>query len=85
MAFHWRDGWFFKRSLTDGNVIVRHYTLEEQRKSNGQTDGLGFPASPAAPDIVLYIPAAEWLSIIASVSAADETSEQYEAAKRFHW
>jgi hypothetical protein len=33
---------------------------------------------------VWVIPAAEWASIIAAVSAAGETAEQYRAAEAFH-
>ena len=83
MAFHWKNGWFFIRTSEDGDVEIRHYSVEEQQKSPGP-DIQGFPGYPAIPTVLLPIPSCEWASIIASVSAKDETSEQYEVALRFH-
>ena len=70
-GFHWRDGWFFKR-LEDGSVEVRRH--------------LPNPKVKGATDIfqMMTIPAAEWSSIVCSVSKEGETRERWDAAQDFH-
>ena len=66
-AFHWRNGWFFKR-LANGSVRV----MRRER--------------PASNYFVvdITIPAAEWASIVCSVSALGETEDRWMAAQEFH-
>lgn len=58
----------FWKRLDDGPVRVRHFTE--------------FNGCPQWVDWV--IPADEWASIVASVSAAGETLETWNAAKQYH-
>jgi len=76
MAFHWQNGWFFGRDK-DGSVRVQHHA-----PPHDGMDELGFPVGE--PDMCIAIPGPEWASIVASVSAADETSVTYEVARAFH-
>lgn len=69
--YHWRDNWFFKR-LPDGSVRIR--------KFRAVGENIPDPNTLAAADI----PAAEWASIVAAVSAAGETGETYYAALALH-
>jgi hypothetical protein len=68
-AFHWRDGWNFKREA-DGivRVMLSETTPdgEEYLKTN------------------LTIPPNEWASIVCSVSALGETAERWNAVQDFH-
>lgn len=66
-AFHWRDGWFFRR-LADGAVRVMRRTRPGTQWLESDT----------------IIPAAEWASIVCSVSAAGETAERWDRAQLFH-
>ena len=68
MSYHWKDGWMFARVLSDGSGDVEIW----QRSTKGD------------PRIELHIPAAEWASIVASVSARGENAETYQAAVKFH-
>lgn len=76
--FHWRDNFFFGRRA-DGSVRVLKFDLAP--KDFPKADEPGTPV-PAALDMT--IPAAEWASIVSSVSKAGETSESYQQAVAFH-
>lgn len=67
-GFHWRNDTYFKR-LPDGSVRVRTW-----RRAHD-----GFPTFDDRT-----IPAAEWASIVCSVSADGETGERWNAAQDFH-
>lgn len=67
--FHWRHGWYFTR-MPSGDVQVRHVPYEH----------LGF----ATPSVDITIPADEWASIVAAVSAGGNSAEVYAAAQDFH-
>ncbi len=67
--FHWQHGWYFSRQ-SDGTVYV-------YKGSEKAADDL-----PKLP--LLAIPAAEWCSIVAAVSATGETAETYQAAVALH-
>lgn len=56
-AFHWRDGWFFKR-LNNGGVQIR-YAVE----INEATQFVG----------IVTIPPNEWVSIVSSMTEAGES------------
>jgi hypothetical protein len=70
-SFHWRDGWFFTR-LPGGYVEIRNHGTYETRE----------PGKSGA--ITLTIPAAEWASIVCSVSHEGETGERFSHALGFH-
>jgi hypothetical protein len=67
-GFHWTNGWYFFR-LPDGAVRVR--------KQDGASD-------KSTPQIEIVIPAAEWASIVCSVSEGGETGPRWEQAQDFH-
>ena len=69
-AFHWKDGWYFKR-MKDGSVRVMH---SAEMPMTGE--------EYLHPD--LTIPPNEWASIVCSVSAGGETGERWEASQDFH-
>ncbi len=74
MTFHWRNGWYWSR-LADGSVEVRnHGDFERPDKNHTFGDGR----------TTLVIPAAEWASIICSVSKEGETHERWTKARDFH-
>lgn len=66
--FHNRDGWYFKRQ-PDGAVRIRKTT----------TAHIDAPIEHEHT-----IPAEEWASIVAHVSANGETAETYQEAHAFH-
>jgi|SRR5579863_3205716 len=67
-AFHWTGGWHFKRT-PDGSV-----RMMKPAKMRGEE----------YLSVDITIPAAEWASIVCSVSAGGETGERWEAAQDFH-
>lgn len=67
--FHWRDGMYFQRQ-PDGTVSIAKTVTPSADES-----GLAW---------CFDVPAAEWASIVASVSAVGETGETYRAAEAFH-
>lgn len=71
MAFHWKDGWYFERLDTEGNVRIYH-------EEKGQTE------EPKECDVVLDIDPDSWASIIASVSARGETGSTFHEAQKYH-
>jgi hypothetical protein len=75
--FHWKDGWFFNRA-DDGSVEIFHTTdgKEPRPRVEGSRDTNVF--------VHLTIPADNWASIIASVSAGDEVDGRFYAARDFH-
>ena len=68
--FHRRDGWYFER-WDDGTVRIEKYS----GKAGTEARKL---------DEVAEIPAAEWASIIASVTSQGKTAESYATAQAFH-
>lgn len=66
--FHSRDGFYFKR-LPDGSVRIR---IAEDAKSDAKTLRQ------------IKLPASEWASVVANVSASGETAESHRAAVSFH-
>lgn len=69
-AFHWRDGWHFKR-LSDGAVrVMRPAIIHGGGEEYLKTD--------------ITIPSNEWASIVCSVSSGGETGERWNAAQDFH-
>lgn len=99
MAFHWRYGVYFER-FDGGEVQVTlpvcPYCLGIGQRTEmvGVTDSETYECEPCSGTglnevetiklMTLAIPAAEWASIIAAVSAAGETSGQYQNAQLFH-
>ena len=99
MAFHWRDGVYFER-FAGGEVRVTlpvcPYCLGIGQRTEmvWVTDSETYECEPCSGTglneveviklMTLAIPAAEWASIIAPVSAIGETSEQYADALSFH-
>ena len=79
--FHWKDHIYFGRRA-DGSVRL---IVGQSAHVNSLS---GFPEADAEPypDVSLdvTIPAAEWASIVSSVSKTSETSEIYQAAVAFH-
>lgn len=67
-AFHWRDGWHFRR-IEGGDVEITLHEPHEGRQVVTQR---------------LTIPAAEWVSIVAAVSEAPDKSATYVAAGSVH-
>ena len=66
--FHQQEGFYAER-LSDGAVrLVKHESAA--------------PDSPVVMDHT--IPAAEWVSIVAAVSASGGTSETYQAVRELH-
>lgn len=75
--FHWTNNFYFGRKA-DGSVRVLKFDLAPKDWPKADE-----PASaPAALDYT--IPAAEWASIVSSVSKTGETGESYQAAKVLH-
>ena len=68
-GFHWAEGWFFKR-LPDGSVRVRKHHHHRGPETR--------------PVVEIIIPAAEWASIVCSVSALSETFDRWNQAQDFH-
>jgi hypothetical protein len=66
--FHSRDGWYFKR-LENGSVWIRKTVT---------------PTVDSAVEHELLIPANEWASIVAAVSASGDTAGTYAAASILH-
>lgn len=96
--FHWKDGWYFTR-LPNGDVLVTKRQVVQERVflSGGEMRTLPHRSAPAythedeissAPPFVelerLVIPADEWASIVASVSARGETAGTYDVARALH-
>ena len=75
MTFHWSDGWFFSRQ-PDGSVTMEHRVYENDRNELGER--------MYHYDVKVNIPADEWCSIIASVSAGGEVDYRWYAARDFH-
>lgn len=70
--FHWKDGWFFDRVAIGSDLGVVHIVKRET-------------AHPDSPIVVeAFVPAAEWASIMASVSVEGETSYTWPLAVAFH-
>ncbi|GEM_PF-3451811 len=74
MAFHWQNGWYWSR-LPDGSVEVRNHGDFEKHDPN---------CAPGDGRTTLVIPAAEWASIVCSVSKGGETGERWDQAQDFH-
>lgn len=74
-GFHWRDNMFWKR-LDDGSVRIRLFAT---RESGAMLDG-----DDEEPVREWIIPAAEWASIVRSVSKNGETGEPWNSAQDFH-
>ena len=72
--FHSHDSWYWER-LADGGVRV-------VQKCRRFTVGMEKPETLELQDHVLTAEA--WASIVASVSARDETTETYHEALAFH-
>lgn len=69
-AFHWKDGWHFKRTK-DGSVrVMRPDVMPMSKEEYLKID--------------VTVPPNEWASIVCSVSAGGETGERWEAARQFH-
>lgn len=77
-VFHWKDNLFFGRKA-DGSVRVLKFDLHPADWPRADE-----PGTPAPTMLDLTIPAAEWASIVSSVSKSGETSESYEAARALH-
>lgn len=73
--FHWRDGWHFGRN-GDGSVTFEHRVYGTEKNELGELmytfDAKG------------NIPAAEWASIVASMSALGEEGGRWQKALDFH-
>jgi hypothetical protein len=69
-AFHWTDGWYFKRQ-PDGSVRI-------MRPSMSSVSAMEYL------QIDIVIPPNEWASIICSVSAEGENGDRWNAAQDFH-
>ena len=74
MSFHSHSDWYWER-LADGGVRV----VQKLRRF---TVGMEKPETIELQDHVLTAEA--WASIVASVSARDETGETFRAALAFH-
>ena len=76
LGFHWRAGIFFKR-LPDGavqlTIVDEQFEIDTGRHPEGDD-----------PWVYWVIPAAEWVSIAASVSALGSTPEGRAAAQAQH-
>lgn len=68
-AFHWKDGWFFKR-VKDGSVRIMRPESRDGREEYLLTD--------------VTVKPNEWASIVCSVSAEGETGPRWEQAQDFH-
>ena len=68
MAFHYKEGWFFKRR-EDGSVRI--YQQQPVREN-------------IVKELGIDIEADSWASIMASVSARGETGETFREAQQFH-
>lgn len=74
-GFHWRDNIFWKR-LDDGSVRLAFFMTRASGKAHdGDYD---------EPVRELIIPAAEWASIVCSVSREGETGDRWKQAQSFH-
>lgn len=73
--FHWKDGWFFARQ-DNGSVTMEHRVYENAQNELGQ--------QMYHYDVKVNIPANEWASIIATVSAGDEVDGRWQSALDFH-
>lgn len=73
-SFHWANGWYFSRRK-DGSVEVRNH---------GDFDGPDRNDAAADWHTTLVIPAAEWASIVCSVSKQGETGDRWNQAQDFH-
>lgn len=78
-GFHWREGLYFKR-LANGDVqfSIRDFHTAERTGLNYHGD------EPDEHYPTWVIPAAEWVSIVAAVSAGGSTSETYAATSAVH-
>ena len=76
--FHWKDGWFFERTatVTEPSETADLGVVHILKRTNSHRD------SPIL--VEAFIPAAEWASIIASVSVQGETSHTWPLAVAFH-
>ena len=79
--FHLRNGFFFQR-LDDGSVRIRYAqpVIDELGNPAPSVGGGYFQAIIAQ----VTVPENEWASVLASVSAAGETSETWQAARDYH-
>lgn len=68
---HWRDGWHFGRGF-DGSVFV------EKRRDVPAAEGT------EVVEFTAVIPASEWASIVAAVSAKGEDAITFGMAKELH-
>lgn len=80
--FHWKDGWFFARvtELGDmqGAVRIRYVRTQYVGRSEETPGGEIEICSE------VFIPAAEWASIVAAVTPEGDTSTTYRMASGLH-
>lgn len=75
--FHWKNDWFFSRA-NDGSVLIRKVIPTRIDPERTTYD------NRPTQEITAVIPAAEWASIVCSVSHDGETSERWNQAQEFH-
>lgn len=73
--FHWQNGWFFWRN-DNGSVSFEHRVYGTEKNDLGEL--------MYTIDAKENVPAPEWASIVASVSAGDEVGGRWQQALDFH-
>ena|ERR1700674_3530535 len=90
--FHWRDNTYFGR-LEDGCVRVVKFSFSPHVQWRHNEHLAMVPTENPRPDgefrsvevlLDIRIPAAQWASIVASVSALGESNGRYYLAEKFH-
>lgn len=81
--FHWKNGWFFARVTELGDMRGAVRLRWVRRESVPAQSGL-FPGGELEVCSEIFIPAAEWASIVAAVTPEGDNATTYRLAVGLH-